>query len=33
MARHVLIRGGGDEHLVAETPLPAEANVHDALTD
>jgi hypothetical protein len=29
MARHVLIRGGDGENVVAETPLPAEANLHD----
>lgn len=33
MARYVLIRDGGDEHVVPETPLPLEANLHDALTN
>ena len=32
MARYVLIRDSGDEHVVPETPLPLEANLHDALT-
>lgn len=33
MARHMLIRGSGaDEYVVPETPLPLEANLHDALT-
>jgi hypothetical protein len=32
MTRYVLIRDSGDEHVVPETPLPLEANLHDALT-
>jgi RecB family endonuclease NucS len=33
MTRYVLIRGDGDvENVVPETPLPLEANLHDALT-
>jgi hypothetical protein len=32
MARYVLIRSDGDEYPVPETPLPLEANLHDALT-
>ena len=31
MTRHVLIRADDGDRLVAESALPAEANLHDAL--
>src|SRR6478735_7934822 len=33
MSRHVLIRSESGDQLVAESALPAEANLHDALAD